>query len=185
MGSACWDPQWRNDQKRSLKSGIFYLIFSLVTEMDAWPASDSQKYPVTKLPKIGYCDYSQMSFWYSRIISQWQLSACDYFLPCPEVVIISDNHCSCIQDVLYFLQGVANIPCDSCKARFTQLRRKKIIYTMIQVWYFTNISITGHPADDIAHFLYSSTSKAFRDIYEDLCLRTYFSIFKVRCGVLK
>ena len=38
----------------------------------------------------------------------------------------------------------------------------------------------GHPADDVAHFLYSSTSKAFRDIYGDLCLRTYFAIFKVR-----
>ena len=29
------------------------------------------------------------------------------------------------------------------------------------------------------HFLYSSTSKSFRDIYEDLCLRSYFNIFKV------
>ena len=43
----------------------------------------------------------------------------------------------------------------------------------------TKFSVAGHPADDILHFLYSSTSKSFRDIYEDLCLRTYFTVFKV------
>ena len=37
-------------------------------------------HPVTKWPRIGCCDYSQMSFYYSRIIALWQLSACDYFL---------------------------------------------------------------------------------------------------------
>ena len=36
--------------------------------------------PVTKFPKIGYCDCSQIPFYYSRIISLWQLSACQYFL---------------------------------------------------------------------------------------------------------
>ena len=34
-------------------------------------------HPVTKLPNIGCCDYSQTSFYYSRIIALWQLSACD------------------------------------------------------------------------------------------------------------
>ena len=44
---------------------------------------------VIKSPKIGCCDYSLMSFYYSRIPSLWRLSACYYFWPCPEVVIIS------------------------------------------------------------------------------------------------
>lgn len=36
----------------------------------------------------------------------------------------------------------------------------------------------GHPADDVAFFLYASASKTFRDIYMDLCLRTYFGVLK-------
>ena len=36
-------------------------------------------YIVTKLPKIGSYDCSQITFYYSRIIALWQFSACDYF----------------------------------------------------------------------------------------------------------
>ena len=36
-------------------------------------------HPVTKSLKIGSCDYSQMSNLFSRIISMWQLLACDFF----------------------------------------------------------------------------------------------------------
>ena len=43
-----------------------------------------------------------------------------------------------------------------------------------------HVMCKGHPVDDIAYFLYTSTNKVFRDIYLDLCLRTYFGVLKER-----
>ncbi len=61
-------------------------------------------------------------------------------------------------NVLYRTDGLGN----ALKAKLTNL----------------HAMAKGHPADDIAYFLYTSTGKGFRDIYLDLCLRTYFTVLK-------
>ena len=65
----------------------FFLHFCHILEI-AWPHMNTSTvligyydyHPVTKSPKIGCYDSSQIPVYYSRIFALWQLSACDYFL---------------------------------------------------------------------------------------------------------